>query len=318
MGVALARDRPIGQRGFVRIGMQAGIIINPAAGRSGFRRAEAHRRQAEAALVRYGFEGEVCLTERRGSARTLARSMLDAGAGVIIAWGGDGTINEVASEVIVAGAALGVVPGGSGNGFAQGLGLGRRPAEALQTALTGRERMIDTGTIDGRLFVNIAGIGFDAHLAAVFNRLETRGPVAYFRAGLRALHRYRAERYTVRTPSASFDGPAHLLTIANCPTYGAGMTIAPGARADDGLLDLVVVPERSLPWLLWHLPYLLTGRADRVPGVRHLPVSAIEIAGNGPLAFHVDGEVYAARGDRVDVSVNRSSLRVRVPAASRA
>ncbi len=296
--------------------MQAGIIINPAAGRRGVRRAETHRQQAEAALARYGIMGRVRLTERRGSARALARSMLEAGAGTVVAWGGDGTVNEVASEVKAAGAALGVVPAGSGNGFAQGLGLARRPDEALRTALTGDERVIDTGTIDERLFVNVAGIGFDAHLAGVFNDLTTRGPIAYFRAGLRELLTYRAGRYTVRTAGATVEAPAYLLAIANCPTYGAGMTIAPGACADDGLLDLVVVPERSLPWLLWHLPYLFTGRADRVPGVRHLPEASIEIEGDRPMAFHVDGEVYAARGERVGVSVNRSSLRVRVRGSS--
>ncbi|MXZ69955.1 MAG: diacylglycerol kinase family lipid kinase [Acidobacteria bacterium] len=297
--------------------MQAGIIINPAAGRSGARRAEAHRRRAEAALARYGVEGQVRLTERRGSAGSLARSMLDAGAGTVVAWGGDGTINEVASEARAAGAALGVVPGGSGNGFAHGLGLARPPEEALRIALSGDERVIDTGTIDERLFVNVAGIGFDAHLAGVFNDLTTRGPVAYFRAGLRELLSYRAVRYRVRTADATIEAAAYLLAIANGPTYGAGMMIAPGARADDGLLDLVIVPERSLPWLLWHLPYLFAGRADRVPGVRHLPESSIEIEADRPLVFHVDGEVYAARGGGLRVSVNRSSLRVRVPAPSR-
>ena len=297
----------------VRTGMQAGIIINPAAGRSGAHRAEGHRRRAEAALARYAVDGQVRLTERPKGASALARAMLDAGAGTVVAWGGDGTVNEVANEVRGAGAVLGVVPGGSGNGFAQGLGLARQPDEALRTALTGPERVIDTGTIDQRLFVNVAGIGFDAHLASVFNSLTTRGPTAYFRAGLRELLTYRAARYTIRTARGTIDSPAYLLAIANCTTYGAGMMIAPRARPDDGLLDLVVVPERSIPWILWRLPYLFAGRIDRVPGLRHLPESSIEIESDRPLVFHVDGEVYAARGDGLRVSVNRSSLRVRAP-----
>ncbi len=294
--------------------MQAGIIINPAAGRSGAQGADRRRRKAEAALERYGVEGEIRLTERRGSARALAHSMLAAGAATVVAWGGDGTINEVAAEVMEAGAALGVVPGGSGNGFAQGLGLGHRPDEALHTALTGAERVIDTGTIDGRLFVNVAGIGFDAHMADVFNRLATRGRLAYFRAGLRELLRYRGESYAVRTPDASLEARAYLLSIANGPMYGAGAIIAAGARPDDGLLDLVVVPDRRLPTLLWQLPRLFLGRADGMPGLRRLTVSSLEIAGDGPLVFHVDGEVFAALGSRVAIRVNRSSLRVRVPA----
>ena len=293
--------------------MQAGIIINPVAGRSGAQGADRHRREAEAALERYGIEGEVRLTERRGSARPLAHAMLAAGAATVVAWGGDGTINEVAAEVMEARAVLGVVPGGSGNGFARGLGLGHRLDETLRTALTGPVRVIDTGTIDGHLFVNVAGIGFDAHLADVFNRLATRGRLAYFRASLRELLRYRAASYAVRTPEASLEGRAYLLTIANGPTYGAGAIIAPGARPDDGLLDLIMVPDRRLPTLLWQLPRLFSGRADRMPGLRRLTVSSLEVVGNAPLVFHVDGEVFAARSGRVGIRVNRSSLRVRTP-----
>ena len=294
--------------------MQAGIIINPVAGRHSVRRVDAHRRQAEAALSQFAIDGVVRLTEQPGSARGIARTMLAAGATTVVAWGGDGTINEVAAEVVAAEAALGVVRGGSGNGFADGMGLERRAEDALRTALTGPERRIDTGVIDGRRFVNLAGIGFDAHLAAVFNNLTTRGPTAYFRAGLRELLTYRPVRYTVRTADTTIEAPAHMLAIANCPTYGAGMMIAPGARADDGLLDLVVVPERSLLWILWHLPYLFAGRADRVPGLGRRPVSTLVVTGDGPLVFHVDGEVYTAAAEAVEVRVSPSSLRLRVPA----
>ncbi len=294
--------------------MQAGIIINPVAGRHSVRRVDAHRRQAEAALSQFAIDGVVRLTEQPGSARVIARTMLAAGATTVVAWGGDGTINEVAAEVVAAEAALGVVRGGSGNGFADGMGLERRPVDALRTALTGTERRIDTGVIDGRRFVNLAGIGFDAHLAGVFNNLTTRGPTAYFRAGLRELLTYRPVRYTVRTAGTTIEASAHMLAIANCPTYGAGMMIAPGARADDGLLDLVVVPERSLPWILWHVPYLFAGRADRVPGMGRRPVSTLVVTGDGPLVFHVDGEVHTAAAEAVEVRVSPSSLRLRVPA----
>ena len=294
--------------------MQAGIIINPVAGRHSPRRVDAYRRQAEAALSQFAIDGAVRLTEQPGSARAIARTMLASGATTVVAWGGDGTINEVAAEVVAAEGVLGVVRGGSGNGFADGMGLERRPEDALRTALTGTERRIDTGMIDGRRFVNVAGIGFDAHLAGVFNNLTTRGPTAYFRAGLRELLTYRSVRYTVRTADTKIETAAHMLAIANCPTYGAGMMIAPGARADDGLLDLVVVPERSLPWILWHLPYLFAGRLDRVPGMGRRPLSTAVITGNGPLVFHVDGEVHAAADESVEVRVSPLSLRLRVPA----
>ena len=165
--------------------MGAGIIINPAAGLRWRRRIGDAVLHAEAALRACSIEGFVRITEQRGSAREIARSMIVGGATTVVAWGGDGTINEVASEVVAAGATLGIVPAGSGNGFARGLGVERRVGDALRTALTGPVRCVDTGDIDGRQFVNVAGIGFDAHMADVFNRLPRRGAPAYFRAGFR-------------------------------------------------------------------------------------------------------------------------------------
>lgn len=297
--------------------MDAGIIINPVAGLHRRRTAAgAVLHQAEAALRECSRDGAVRFTEQRGSARAIARSMIARGAKTLVAWGGDGTINEVASEVTSAGATLGVVPGGSGNGFARGLGLERRAGAALRTALTGPVRRIDTGEIDGRFFVNVAGIGFDAHLAGTFNRLTRRGAPAYFRAGVRELRCYRAETYTVRTAHETFTMPAFLLAVANCREYGSGAVIAPRARPDDGLLDLVCVPARSLPWLLVQSFRLFAGTVDRLPGVRCISGTALELSADRPLPFHVDGEVYAG-GPCLRVRVAPSSLRVRVPARPR-
>lgn len=293
--------------------MSAGIIINPAAGprrRGGIGGAVA---RAEAALRACSVEGDVRVTERRGSAREIARALIAAGASTVVAWGGDGTINEVAAEAAAAGAALGVVPAGSGNGFARGLGLERRVGAALRTALTGPVRRIDTGEVDGRRFVNVAGIGFDAHLAQVFNALPRRGPAAYFRAGVRELLSWRGETCTVRAAGETFTTSAFLITIANGREYGAGAVIAPRARPDDGRLDLVCVPARPVPWLLLRSFRLFTGAVDRTPGIRTVSAAAAELTAERPLAFHVDGEVYAG-GPRLHVRVLPASLRVRAPA----
>ena len=210
--------------------MNAGIIINPVAGPCRRRTAEVAVRRAQDALRTCSVDGDVRVTEQRGNARELTRSIIAAGARTVVAWGGDGTINEVAAEVAAAGATLGVVPGGSGNGFARGLGLERRADAALRTALSGPVRVVDTGRIDGRIFVNVAGIGFDAHMAAVFNGLSRRGAPAYFQAGVRELRSYHAATYTVRTAEETFTMPAFLVAVANCREYGNGaLDSAPGA-----------------------------------------------------------------------------------------
>ena len=294
--------------------MGAGIIINPAAGLRWRGRIRDAVLRAEAALRECSVEGVVRITEQRGSAREIARSMIVGGAATVVAWGGDGTINEVAGEVVAAGATLGVVPAGSGNGFARGLGLERRVSAALRTALTGPVRCVDTGDVDGRRFVNVAGIGFDAHMADVFNRLPRRGAPAYFRAGLRELRAYRGETYTIRTPQTAFTLSAFLVALANCREYGNGAVIAPRARPDDGLLELICVPARSWSWLLLRSFRLFAGTVDRLPGIRCLSGTTVELTAERPLAFHVDGEVYAG-GHRLRARVMPSSLRVRVPTA---
>ena len=294
--------------------MRAGIIINPEAGPRRRRKAGNAVGRAETVLRACSMDGEVRITERRGSARELARSMIAAGATTVVAWGGDGTINEVAAEVAGAGATLGVVPGGSGNGFARGLGLERGAEAALRTALTGSVRVIDTGEIDGRIFVNVAGIGFDAHLAGVFNRLPRRGAPAYFRAGIRELRSYRAATCTVRTAAQAFTMPAFLVAVANCREYGNGAVIAPRARPDDGVLEIVCIPALRLPWLLCQSYRLFAGTIERLPGVRCVSGTKLELAADRPLAFHVDGEVFSG-GPCLRVRVRASSLRVRVPPA---
>lgn len=303
----------------IPVAMSVGIIINPAAGPRRRRGIGGAVARAEAALRECSVDGVVRLTEQRGSAREIARALIAAGASTVVAWGGDGTVNEVAAAAAAAGVALGVVPAGSGNGFARGLGLERRVGAALRTALTGPVRRVDTGEVDGRRFVNVAGIGFDAHLARVFNGLPgRRGAAAYFRAGVRELRAWRGETYTLRAAGETFTLSAFLVAVANGREYGAGAVIAPRARLDDGLLDLVCVPARPLPWLLLRSFRLFAGTLDRTPGIRSLPAAAVELTADRPLAFHVDGEVCAG-GPRLLVRVLPSSLRVRArPRSERA
>ncbi len=291
--------------------MDVGIIINPASGAARSRSVDKRTRLAHEAIDASRVDGNVRLTTGRGSARAIAGEMLASGATTVVAWGGDGTINEVAGAVAAAGGVLGVVPGGTGNGFARGLGIELRPRAALQTALTGVERRIDTGEIDQRLFVNVAGVGFDAHLASVFNKLPTRGPLIYVRAALRELWSYRASTYTVRTETQHFTMAALLVTVANGPEYGTGAVIAPPAQFDDGMLDIVCVPPRSGASLVWQARRLFSGTVDQIPDVRLVTASSMEIAADRPLVYQVDGEVYEG-SDSLRIQVKPSSLRVRV------
>src|SRR5438876_10572864 len=140
--------------------MAVTIIINPIAGCVIASRVRARAVLASAVVDRHGDPAEVFVTERAGHARELAKAAVKRGARLVVAWGGDGTINEVASALVFEeDAAMAIIPAGSGNGLARALGIDVRPAHALADALASEPRRIDVGELGGRLFVNVAGGG---------------------------------------------------------------------------------------------------------------------------------------------------------------
>ena len=134
----------------------------------------------------------------------------------------------------------------------------------------------------------------------------------YIRTGIRELLAYRALTYTIAVGEDAFTTQAFLVAIANGREYGTGAVIAPRARVDDGVLDCICIPHRSLPSVLWHARRLFTGTLDQVPGVRSVSSSTLTITSDHPLTFHVDGEVYAGPA-QLHVAIRPRSLKVRVP-----
>jgi diacylglycerol kinase (ATP) len=261
--------------------------------------------------ARLGTDAEIVLTERGGQAQDLARDAVTRGAGAVVAWGGDGTINEVASALAFGPVPLGVVPAGSGNGLARELGISANPEHAITAALRAPARPIDLGEIEGRLFVSIAGVGVDAHVASRFNNPSNRrrGFLGYAGITARALASYVPMRYRITANSGTADVRAILVTIANSAQFGNGARIAPGALLDDGLLDLVVLQERSRLKTLVHFPRLFTGTVAGVPGCRMERVTEVVIEADEPMTFHVDGEPCAG-GTRLHARVHPGALKV--------
>lgn len=296
--------------------MHVFAIVNPISGAGANRDVS----QARTALLRERFraanvDGEVHVTERPNHAADLATEALNRGVHTVIAWGGDGTINEAASALAGSGAALGVVPSGSGNGFARALGLPRAPRHAIDGALLGVERLIDVGELNGRIFVNVAGIGLDGRIAERFNACEQgkRGMGPYFRIGLREAFRYRPGPADIDLDGERFHVNALLIAFANGREYGNRVCIAPQAQVDDGRLEAVVVEDRRPLARLWGSRHLLWGRLDRAPGTTFRSIQHAEVRAAGPLPFHVDGEDGIASG-LVTVRIRPGYLRVRVPA----
>jgi diacylglycerol kinase (ATP) len=261
-----------------------------------------------------GVAGTVHLTERRHHARELASAAVERGASTVIAWGGDGTINEVGVALAGSNVALGIIPAGSGNGFARELGIPWAPEAAIAIALRGTARPIDAGEIDGRLFFNIAGVGVDAVIAEQFNTrtVGQRGMGPYVRFAMRELFRYQAARYRVVLDGEAIVSDALLIAFANGREYGNGIRLAPRARMDDGKLEALVVEDRHPLSRIWCGRHLVLGTADRAPRVVARSIQEATIETEGEMLYHVDGEIGRAR-DRLAVRIRPALLTVRVP-----
>ena len=291
----------------------AAAIINPNAGsspRPSDTRPLAER--ARRAFAGASLTGEIVFTERAGHARELAADFVRRGFSPIIAWGGDGTVTEVAAALAFQDAVLGIVPTGSGNGLARELGISLRPECAIATAARGVDRTIDVGELGGRLFVNLAGIGLDAAVASLFNRLAGRGLLRYVQATLSTVFSYVAETYTITVEGATFERRALIVEVANGRQYGNGALIAPHAKLDDGLLDLVVVGPLNPLRALWGVRRLFNGTIDQEPVVTMRTASSITISAEQPIRFHVDGEIVEG-GKSLTATVHPGALRVKVP-----
>jgi diacylglycerol kinase (ATP) len=292
--------------------MSVTIIINPISGGLRLNQARARVELAAAVVDGLGEMADVFVTECRGHAREIAKAALIRGARLVLAWGGDGTINEIASSLAFHDVPLGIIPSGSGNGLARELGVDFRPERAIADAMGAEPRAIDLGEADERLFVNVAGFGFDAYVAAEFDkRGGGRGIAGYVAITARALLSYVPLNYTITTAEGCTASRAVLVTVANSAQFGNGARIAPRALLDDGLLDLVVVEEHARWRTICSVPRLFDGTVERIPGCSICHVRQATIESDQPLLFHVDGEPVQGL-ERVEVRVHPAALRVAV------
>jgi diacylglycerol kinase (ATP) len=288
--------------------VRALVIINPIAGP---RRTRGTSARAELARRVLGRTVDIEITERAGHAEELARQAAAQHYDVVFAWGGDGTINEVARALASTDTALALVPAGSGNGLARALGVPLPSAAALAHAIDRPARRIDAGSLGGRFFVNVAGVGLDAEVAARFARRGTRrGALAYVSIALQAGLRYRPVEHTIRLADDRVIAHPLIVALANSSQYGNGAIVAPNAAVDDGFLDLVIVHDRSVIARLAGARHLFTRTLHRAGGVVMRQVTHVSIEASVPLRFHADGDAFEG-GTRLEGVVYPGVLKIR-------
>ncbi len=250
-------------------------------------------------------------TDRRGAATDLATRARLAGYGTVVAVGGDGTVQEIVNGLVGpkgdCPTALGIVPGGTGNDFSKMLGYPGDPVGALEVVLGGRIRRFDLGRANGRYFINIAGVGFDAEVAGFLNQRPKRLPgiLTYIYGILTVLFRYRPALLSLDLGAEVLRQKCLLVSVANGPSHAGGFKMCPEAKPDDGLLDLCVAGDLTRPQTLLLLPKVFSGRHTLHPKVRiYKGVKKVKISSELPLFLQADGEIFGRVPAEIEVVPN--------------
>lgn len=299
------------------------IILNPASGGGAGRRVRA---ELEDRLGQLGADFRIEESRHRGHAADLAECAARAGAPVVVAAGGDGTIHEVANGLLRSDAetVLGLVPVGSGNDFVKNVPGTRRRAEAIETLVRGTPGRYDAAlmlTRDGtEFFVNAAGTGIDVEVVRQIEKLRGMPGAAMYVLGLgRALLRFRPISLAVRIGEQPPQRRTVMLAaVSNGCCLGGAFRLSPGALADDGQLDLCIVEKVGPLTALGLAPRVLRGRHEshrRVITARDTTFE-FESAGGEPLHVQMDGELRRVPEGRVRFEVQPGRLQVLARAAN--
>lgn len=266
------------------------VLVNPAAGggRAG------RRWGALRALAERMFPFEEHWTTAAGEGTRVAAEAARAGVQRLLAVGGDGTLHEVANGAAGTDLAVAVLPLGTGNDFARSAGFFRSPESLLAGLAGGGRRAVDLGEVHGSLYINVAGVGFDAEVARMVNALRSKagGALPYVMTAIRLAFAYEPPRLTLRFDGGPDQPGARLLVaIGNASAYGGGMRICPGALIDDGALDALVVGPLRAWATLGLLPKVFRGRHIDDARVSLQRVLRVDIDGPAETAVHADGEI---------------------------
>jgi diacylglycerol kinase (ATP) len=295
------------------------FLVNPAAenGAVGRRWPElAHRAAA------LGLRGDALFSERPGQLAELARAAAEDGAELLVAVGGDGTVNEIANGIAGLLVELAVIPRGTGWDFVRTYGVPRQLEDAVDVALNGRTREVDLGRAryhawDGvereSLFANIASAGMSGAIAKRANETSKAlgGKASYLWATLAVFARWRNGEVRVRVDGEERAGRMHDVVVANGRYFGGGMKICPGAEPDDGLFDVLLIGDLTKRDLLLTLPKTYRGTHLPHPKATLLRGTSVEVETAEPLPVELDGEQPGTTPTRFDV-VPRA-LRLRTP-----
>ena len=255
------------------------------------------------------YEYEIKYSEYAGHAKILAEEAVAEQFDIVVAAGGDGSINEIGVPLIGTDVALGIIPCGSGNGFSHHVDLPMNAVKAIQVINQGQRHKVDTVTVNGIPFISIAGTGFDAKIADDYAKDPRRGFDTYFKYIVRNYVTYREQNYTIIMPEQTIETKALFISFANSNEQGYNIPISPHASLQDGKVDLCVVRKPNPLELPIVGGYMLDKMMDKAPKVDIYQTSEAKIIREKADVINIDGESIMTEKD-LEIKVKPLSLNI--------
>jgi len=285
------------------------FIVNPI---SGVGKQKGMEHLIDLRLDKEKYEYQITSTERPGHATEISRRAADDGFDFVVAVGGDGTVNETAAGLVGTDTALGIIPAGSGNGLSRHLRIPMNLKRAIRIINQGKTMKIDTATINDHLFVNVAGVGFDASVAKKFAESGKRGFANYFKITTGSYKNYQPRKYTLIIDGKTIKRRALLVSFANSSQFGNNTSIDPKASIDDGYIDVCIVGKVPYWKTVFLAPLLFMKKFDHTRYVEIIRAKEVQLKRKKGKGIHLDGDPMKI-GKEFTMKIHPLSLNVLVP-----
>jgi diacylglycerol kinase (ATP) len=285
------------------------FIINP---KSGTDRVKALEVLIASVFDKKTFDVQIVFTEYAGHAKILSKHLASKNIETVVAVGGDGTVNEVATGLLNTGTALGIVPKGSGNGLARACLIPLNAPAALSVIKKGYLKNIDAGLANDELFLSNAGVGFDAHVIHQCMAENNRGIIMYFKKSVSSFINYKPLKYDIEIDNVQIHKKAIMISVANGNEFGYGFKIAPTASLVDGKLDVMIIQPLNfftaskVSFMAWK------GNINKHSKVQHVVGKTIVIKNDALHCHQIDGD-YRLNNGQVKIEIIPNALNVIVP-----
>jgi YegS/Rv2252/BmrU family lipid kinase len=285
------------------------FIVNPFAG---IGKKQNFQHKLDQHLNKGLFDYQLEYTTAPNHAKQISAQAVKDDYDIIVAVGGDGSVNEIASQLIGTNKLLGIIPAGSGNGLATHLGYSRNITNAIKSLNTAKPIKIDSCNLNDKQFFNVAGVGFDAWIAYKTKENKIRGFIGYLISAIRETLAYKMKTFTINLDGKIIERQCLSVEVANATMFGYNMKIAPLAKLDDGLFDVVIINKAHKLRYLLSLFRFPIGNIHKSSLVEYYTAKKVDISCEEEFAVHIDGEGFLS-SHSLKFYLNNLSLKVLVP-----